>query len=159
MIPMRASRLAVLFGLLLISLMSPAQAARPEHLLSGFATTMAIIETSALRCIAVKLYLAESAQQQAQGLMRIERLDEYEGMLFRYREPATITMWMKNTYISLDMVFVRQDGRVAGIASHTKPMSTARIASPEPVTTVIEFNAGFGERHAFETGDRLLAVN
>jgi len=136
-----------------------AQAARPARYLADFATTTAIIETSALSCLAIHIYLADSGPQQARGLMRIEHLDEFEGMLFRYREPAVITMWMKNTYIPLDMVFIRSDGRVAAIADHTTPMSTARISSPEPVTMVLELNAGFAEAKSFEIGNRLLAID
>jgi len=136
-----------------------AQAAKPARYLTDFATTTVILETSAFSCLAIHVYLADSGSQQSQGLMRIEQLDDYEGMLFRYRQPAMITMWMKNTYIPLDMAFIRQDGRVASIAAHTTPMSTTRIASPEPVTMVLELNAGFAADHAFEIGDRLLAID
>jgi uncharacterized membrane protein (UPF0127 family) len=151
----------MLCGIVFITItnvMSTALAARPARYLADFSTTTAIIETSALSCLAISIYLADSGPQQSQGLMRIEQLDEFEGMLFRYRKPAMITMWMKNTYISLDMVFIRQDGRVAGIASHTTPMSTTRITSPEPITMVLELNAGFTTDKSFVTGDRLLAV-
>ncbi len=135
------------------------QATSPARYLTDFATATAIIETSALSCMAISIYLADSRSQQSQGLMRIEQLDEYEGMLFRYRQPAVITMWMKNTYISLDMVFIRQNGLVASIATHTTPMSTTRITSSEPVTMVLELNAGFAEKHSFEIGDRLLTID
>jgi len=135
------------------------QAARPARLLADFATTTAIIETSGLSCLGIDIYLADDPQQQARGLMRIEQLDAFEGMLFRYREPAAISMWMKNTYISLDMAFIRQDGRIAAIVQRTTPMSTTRITAPEPVTMVLELNAGFAEKHSLEIGDRLLAVD
>jgi len=155
----RVRRLGVLCGAVLIVVMMTARAAKPARYLAEFATATAIIETSALSCLAISIYLADRGPQQAQGLMRIERLDEYEGMLFRYREPAVITMWMKNTYISLDMLFIRQDGRIAAIARHTIPMSTVRITSPEPVTMVLELNAGFAEEQSLEVGVRLLTVD
>lgn len=155
----RGRRLGLLCGVVLVTIMTTVQAAKPARYLAGFATATAIIETSALSCLAISIYLADSRLQQTQGLMRIEWLDEYEGMLFRYREPAAITMWMKNTYISLDMIFIRQDGRVVSIAGRTTPMSTVRLTSPEPVTMVLELNAGFAEEKSFETGDRLLTVN
>ncbi|MCP4926632.1 MAG: DUF192 domain-containing protein [Gammaproteobacteria bacterium] len=144
---------------LLVSLATVAQAAKPKYYLADFTITTAIIETSALSCLAISIYLADSRQQQAQGLMHIEQLDKNEGMLFRYSEPAIITMWMKNTYIPLDMAFIRQDGRVAAIARHTTPMSTARITSREQVTMVLELNAGFTEEQSFEVDDRLLTIN
>jgi len=152
-------RPGVLYGAVLIAVVTTVQAAKPARYLADFTTATAIIETSALSCLAISIYLADSGPQQRQGLMRIERLDEYEGMLFRYREPRVISMWMKNTYISLDMVFIRQDGRVATIARHTTPMSTVSITSSEPVTMVLELNAGFAEEQSFETGNRLLTVN
>jgi len=155
----RICHFPALLGMAIIAVTTAAHAAKPAGYLAGFATTTAIIETSGLSCLALNLYLADSPPQQAQGLMRIEWLDKYEGMLFRYREPAVITMWMKNTYIPLDMVFIRRDGRIAGIAGHTTPMSTERITSPGPVTMVLELNAGFAGEQRLKTGDRLLAVD
>jgi uncharacterized membrane protein (UPF0127 family) len=156
----RLPRCGVLHGVVLtVVIVAAAQAARPVHLLAGFATATAIIETSALSCLAINIYLADSSPQQRQGLMRIEYLDDYEGMLFRYRDPAIISMWMKNTYISLDMLFIRQDGQVVTIARRTTPMSITRITSSEPVTMVLELKAGSAEDHSLETGNRLLAIN
>jgi len=153
-------RHGALYGAALAALIvTAAQAARPVHLLADFSTATAIIETSALSCLAITIYLADSSPQQRQGLMRIKYLDEYEGMLFRYRDPAMISMWMKNTYISLDMLFIRQDGLIATIARRTTPMSTTRITSSEPVTMVLELNAGFAEEKSLETGNRLLAID
>jgi len=143
----------------MIVMISTAQAAKPARYLTDFATATAIIETASLSCLAIRIYLADSRPQQAQGLMRIEQLDEYEGMLFRYRKPLVITMWMKNTFIPLDMIFIRQDGQVATITPHTVPMSTTRITSVEPVTMVLELNAGFAAEKSFGIGNRLLAVD
>ena len=143
----------------LTTAIATAQAAKPARYLADFSTAIAIIETSALSCLAIRIYLADSRPQQSRGLMHIEQLDEYEGMLFRYPEPVVITMWMKNTYIPLDMVFIQRDGRVAAITRHTTPMSTARITSVEPVTMVLELNAGFTDKHAFKIGNRLLSID
>ncbi len=154
-----AQKLASLGCLLLVTALTTAQAAKPTRYLADFDTATAIIETSGLSCLALRVYLADSRSQQARGLMHIEQLDPFEGMLFRYREPLIITMWMKNTYISLDMVFLHADGRVATIASRTVPMSTTRITSVEPVTMVLELNAGFTTDKLLEIGNRLLAIN
>ena len=119
----------------------PATAARPANLLSGFARTQLVIETSRNNCRLLEIFLADTDRQHSQGLMFIERLGEFEGMLFRYHQPARLTMWMKNTYIALDMLFVRADGTIVGIEEYTKPLSTRPISSPEPVTSVLELNA------------------
>lgn len=145
----------------LIGLMASATlwAAQPARYLTGFAKTTAIVETSALRCIALTLFLADSDSQRSQGLMRIERLEEFEGMLFFFSPPARVSMWMKNTYIPLDMFFIRGDGSIAAIVERTTPMSTARIASPVPVSMVLELNAGFAEEKSLRVGNRLLAID
>lgn len=155
----RMRRVAILYGAILAAVTTVAPAAKPARYLTDFATATAIIETSALSCLVIRIYLADNQPQQTQGLMRIEQLDEFEGMLFRYRNPAVITMWMKNTFIPLDMVFLRQDGRIATIVRHTVPMSTARITSVEPVTMVLELNAGFAREKSLEIGNRLLTVD
>lgn len=91
--------------------------------------------------------------------MYIEQMDEWEGMLFTYPQPVAMTMWMKNTYISLDMLFIRQDGTISSIAKNTTPLSTSRISSAEPVPMVLELNAGFTDRWLIEPGNRLLTIN
>jgi uncharacterized membrane protein (UPF0127 family) len=67
-------------------------------------------------------------------------------------------MWMKNTYIPLDMIFVDASGAIAGIAKDTKPLSTDRIYSPESVTGVLEVNGGFTDRWQVNAGHRLLLI-
>lgn len=137
---------------------SMAGAARPAHYLRDFQRTRAIIETSRNVCLVLDLYLAESGEQHRQGLMFIDEMDEFEGMLFRYGRTASISMWMKNTHIPLDMVFIRGDGVIAGIAERTKPMTTTRITSPEPVPFVLELNGGMTERWGIGRGNRLLVI-
>ena len=91
--------------------------------------------------------------------MFVERLEDDEGMLFRYSGPANITMWMKNTYISLDMLFIRGDGTIVNIAARPEPMSTRRIHSQGPVAGVLEVNAGYAEQWSIKPGNQLLTVN
>jgi uncharacterized membrane protein (UPF0127 family) len=132
--------------------------AKPAALLSGFKQAHAVIETSRDVCLLLDIYLADSPEEHAQGLMFVEQLDEFEGMLFRYRQPASMTMWMKNTYLPLDMLFLRSDGTIAGIVKATTPLSTKRINSPEAVPYVLELNAEFTNRWKIEDGNRLLSV-
>lgn len=144
---------------LLLCVSLPAMTARPSSYLRDFGTARAVIETSQLVCIVVDIYVADTSRQHSQGLMFIEQMDEYEGMLFRYPRDSILRMWMKNTYIPLDMLFIRSDGEIAGIARNTTPMSTETIQSPEPVRFVLELNGGMTERWRIETGNRLLAID
>lgn len=136
-----------------------ARAAQPAYLLDAFGRGNAIIETSGPRCLLINLFFADTGPQRAQGLMYIRELDEMEGMLFRYIAIERITMWMKNTYVGLDMLFIKADGTLAKIAVRTTPLSTERISSDEPVAAVLELNAGFAERWLVEPGNRVLAVS
>jgi uncharacterized membrane protein (UPF0127 family) len=67
-------------------------------------------------------------------------------------------MWMKNTYIPLDMLFIRANGTIAGIAANTTPFSEATISSGKPVTGVLEVNGGFAARHGVAAGDRFRVI-
>jgi len=132
-----------------------ASAIEPAHLVAGLERAQVVIDTAAGRCLSVEVYLADRPAQQSRGLMYVERMEEFEGMLFRYPGERILVMWMKNTYLSLDMLFIRADGTVAGIAASTTPQSEARIRAPEPVAAVLELNAGFAERWGIETGSRV----
>lgn len=143
----------------MIAFADSATGIQPAANVRNFGQTRVIVETSGIVCLMLDAYLADTPEQHRQGLMFIDRLDEFEAMLFRYGRAAIINMWMKNTRISLDMVFIRSDGEIAGIARHTKPMTTTRISSPEPVSLVLEVNGGMTERWGIEPGNRLLAIN
>ncbi len=140
-------------------LINAAETANPKRFLAEFRQSRAIIESSGINCLALNVYLAETSTQRAQGLMFIEQMDEMEGMLFTYPEPVGMTMWMKNTYIALDMLFIRLDGSISNIARNTTPLSTSRISSSEPVPMVLELNAGFTERWLIQPDNRLLSIN
>ncbi len=78
------------------------------------------------------------------------------GMLFVYQQPAYLSMWMKNTFISLDMLFVRADGSVASIARDTEPQSLKSISAEEQVQYVLELNAGTTSLLDIAPGSRLI---
>jgi uncharacterized membrane protein (UPF0127 family) len=82
-------------------------------------------------------------------------LAEKTGMLFFYPRPQEITMWMRNTYIPLDMVFIRADGVVHRIAARTEPLSEEIIASQGAVTACLELAGGEAERLGLKAGDRV----
>ena len=99
--------------------------------------------------------IAETDRQMARGLMFRTELAEDAGMLFDYRLPQPIAMWMKNTLIPLDMLFVADDGTIVRIESWTTPLSLAAISSGGPVRAVIELKGGISERLGIRPGDRV----
>ncbi len=107
-------------------------------------------------CYRFDIYLAITREQQMRGLMYVRDLPETTGMLFIYRSSGPRSMWMRNTYIPLDIAFARDDGTIIKIARHTVPLSEESIASDEPATYVLELNAGVTEALSIEPGARLL---
>lgn len=132
-----------------------ASGAEPAALLQDFPRGQLVLETRGPRCLLIDIHIASSQQQRAQGLMFIESMDEFEGMYFGYGEPTGLVMWMKNTPLALDMLFIRQDLRISSVARDTTPMSTERIRSKEAVIGVLELNAGFAQRWGAEAGTRV----
>lgn len=104
---------------------------------------------------AYRVELALDGRQRAVGLMNRESMAEDRGMLFRFDTVRPVTMWMKNTLIPLDMVFIRQDGTVAGYHEDAEPLSETTIASPEPIRYVLELNAGEVDEIGLDEGDRI----
>jgi uncharacterized protein len=91
----------------------------------------------------------------SRGLMFRRHMAADHGMLFDFERDEPVTMWMKNTYLPLDMVFIRSDGTVSRIAADTEPLSTAIIASGSPVLAVLELNAGTAAKLGIQSGDRI----
>jgi len=86
--------------------------------------------------------VASDDASQQQGLMYRKEMDENAGMLFDLHEPKRVSFWMKNTYLSLDIIFVREDGTISTIEPNAIPLSTDSILSMEPIRAVIELNGG-----------------
>ncbi|MDF1554903.1 MAG: DUF192 domain-containing protein [Deferrisomatales bacterium] len=100
--------------------------------------------------------VARSPAQRARGLMFRTRLDPAEGMLFLYPVPQRARMWMKDTPLSLDMLFLATDGRVSEIAAGTEPLSLTTIASSDPVLGVLELRGGRCAELGITPGARVL---
>jgi uncharacterized membrane protein (UPF0127 family) len=100
--------------------------------------------------------MAVSAEQRSRGLMFREELAEDRGMLFDFGILQRASMWMRNTYVPLDMLFIDADGRITQIAVDTQPLSDAVIASREPVRAVLELRAGVTADLGIRPGDRLV---
>jgi len=97
--------------------------------------------------------LATSPEQMTQGLMFRQSLAPDAGMLFDYQTPSMATMWMKNTLIPLDMLFVDEHGRVVNIQERAVPQSLDTISATAPVRAVIELNGGTAARLGIRPGD------
>ena len=100
--------------------------------------------------------VARTPQQKALGLMFRRSLPENAGMIFLYDRPQPVVMWMKNTHISLDVVFISAGGRVHRIETHTEPFSTAEISSDGDVVAVLELNAGQAGKIGLKRGDQVV---
>jgi uncharacterized membrane protein (UPF0127 family) len=129
----------------LLALLASGSSMADERLESAFTSTSIVIQTSGSACYDFKVYLASTPQQQRRGLMHVRRLPQFAGMLFVYQRDDVHSMWMKNTFIPLDILFIRNDGSVASIAPMTEPLSLRSIASTEPVRYVLELNGGVAE--------------
>ena len=143
-------------ALTLASLLLALQSAGAQSL-DHLARAKGVLAASAGQCVFVDLWLAETRAQQRQGLMHVRELPDGWGMLFVYEREQEISMWMKNTHVSLDMLFIRADGSIASIATDTEPLSLETIPSGEPVSRVLELKAGSVKRWGLKPGDRLLS--
>lgn len=99
--------------------------------------------------------MARTPAEQSRGLMFRTLVPPGTGMLFVHEQPRPVSMWMRNTPTSLDMLFIDADGTIESIAAHTTPFSEAVISSKGPVAGVLEILAGEAERLGIEEGDRV----
>lgn len=127
-----------------------------DSLDDAFDRDVLIIDASQHACYRFDIYLALSDEQQRRGLMFVRELPLTTGMLFVYDDAARRSMWMKNTFIPLDIAFIRGDGSIANIAKSTEPQSLRSIPSDGPVTYVLELNAGVTDRLFIDTDSRVL---
>lgn len=100
--------------------------------------------------------LRDTADGRTIGLMHRKTMPVNHGMLFDFEVAEPVAMWMKNTLLPLDMLFIRTDGTIANIATHTQPMSTRVIPASEPVRYVLELNAGTADRIGARPGDQII---
>ena len=102
------------------------------------------------------IWLADSPRRQSQGLMFVRSLPSLRGMLFVHESPKPISMWMKNTYIPLDMVFIDSQGRIQQIVAQTTPHSLDVIRSNEPASAVLEIGGGEAEKLGLKAGQHVI---
>jgi uncharacterized protein len=99
--------------------------------------------------------IVDNDADRAKGLMYRKALPEGTGMLFDFHREQDVSFWMQNTYIPLDMIFIRADGRIHRIAENTVPMSTDQVPSRGPVRGVLEVIAGTSRKLGIAPGDRV----
>lgn len=101
----------------------------------------------------ITVEVAKTPEQRQRGLMFRTELDADKGMIFDFGQTRPASMWMANTLIPLDMVFIRADGSVASIHANAEPESKAIISSKEPVLYVLELAGGQAAAYSLEAGD------
>lgn len=122
----------------------------------AFDKSTLIISASENACYLFDVYLALTSEQQRRGLMFVRDLPETTGMLFVYRRSRILSIWMKNTYIPLDIVFFAADGRIVNIDENAEPHSLTSRRSEEAVNYVLELNGGISERLKIDTNSRVI---
>jgi uncharacterized membrane protein (UPF0127 family) len=130
--------------------------------LSAFPRERIAVETRAsFRRHLFEAWRAETPQTREQGFMFVEEREvrSDQAMIFIYDPPQYVAMWMKNTLLPLDMLFVDQRGCVVTIKQNAKPGSLAQIESRVPVTLVVEFKAGTIAAQGMAIGDRVLRLD
>jgi uncharacterized protein len=120
---------------------------------AGELQPLEIVTKTGVHTFAVEM--AVTPEEQAKGLMFRRELPEGQGMLFDFQREQPATFWMKNTYVSLDMIFIRADGRILRIAENTVPLSEALVPSGGPVRAVLEVVAGTARKLGIAPGDRV----
>jgi uncharacterized membrane protein (UPF0127 family) len=105
--------------------------------------------------VVFEVWLADSPRRQQQGLMFVRDLPDLRGMLFVHEQPKEISMWMKNTYIPLDMVFIDEQNRIQQIIENATPHSLDIIRSDKPALAVLEIAGGEAGRLGLHPGQRV----
>jgi uncharacterized membrane protein (UPF0127 family) len=145
---MLSRRLLLVFALLL--------AALPARALETFGTSELTVQASS-GPQKFTIELALSPAQMEQGLMFRRSMPPNAGMLFDFKAPTNVTMWMKNTVIPLDMLFLDPKGRIIDIHERAVPYSTDMIAAKAPSRYVIELNGGTAARFGIKPGDQVTS--
>ncbi len=150
---MRSIHLAAICAMALVSTV---RSDEMQSLDEAFEQDVLIIETATQGCFKFDIYLAVTRTQQQRGLMFVRELPQWSGMLFPYKRAGIRSMWMKNTYIPLDILFARGDGSVSSVEANTEPLSLKSISAIEPINYVLELNAGTAEKLGIDGNSRLI---
>lgn len=122
----------------------------------NFRKGQAVVETATGQQHILQVEYAQTSAEREQGLMGRTTLGPDEGMVFDFARPQQVIMWMKNTPLPLDMLFIDENGTVTHIAAKTTPYSEALIPSGGIVRYVIELNGGRAEALGIRNGSRFI---
>lgn len=122
----------------------------------SFETSTVVIENKNSSNISIIAEVMTTETQQARGMMYRKSLDRDKGMLFLFKEPKKAVFWMKNTYVSLDLIFIRKGGFIDSIHENLEPLSTKKIKSKEEVIAVLEILGGEVKLNKIELDSRVL---
>ena len=138
---------------------TPAAAAETaRHPVSGLKVIDLVVEHGT-RKLPFKVELADTPEAQARGLMFRDKLGDNEGMIFPSEVPEPRSFWMKNTPLSLDIIFIGTDGRITNIAANTVPYSLESVPSAGFAIGVLELRAGRAAALGIVPGDRVSWEN
>ncbi len=152
----RFGALRLLAAALLLAVLGAPAVARDDGLLelSSFPRSTLTVHGGGTGHV-FRIWVADTPERQSQGLMFVRDLPADEGMLFVNRESRAMSMWMKNTFIPLDMLFIDSRGRVLRIFERTVPQSLQTLSHDEPVKAVLELRGGEAQRRGLKAGDRV----
>jgi uncharacterized membrane protein (UPF0127 family) len=105
--------------------------------------------------IQIDVEIADNDDERTQGLMYRFAMEENQGMFFIFPEEDWRSFWMKNTYISLDIIYLNSNFEIVSIQKYTQPKSTYSLPSEKPAKYVLEVNAGFTDKYGIQPGDKL----
>ena len=127
--------------------------ARP---LQSFPRERIAVETRSARRHVFDAWRADTDDTRAQGLMFVEHLAPEQAMIFIYDPPRNVSMWMRNTYVPLDMLFADRAGCIVKVAANATPLSLDTIPAGKPVVYVVEIPAGTAAARGITVGDRVV---
>ena len=156
----RAGALACMIALLAAgSSLAAQEPQRPLDLATFPRTTLEIVHQDSghePRKFPFQVWVADTPERASQGLMFVSDLPETMGMVFPVEPPRLENMWMKNTYIELDMLFIDAHGKVAKIIQRAAPLSLQTLSSDAPVSAVLELKGGQAAKLGLHAGDAVL---
>ncbi len=144
------------FAVLLAACLTELRAQEPQSpldLATFPRTTLEIAQQSGGHRYSFQVWVADTPERAAQGLMFVSDLPETMGMIFPIAPPRVENMWMKNTYIELDMLFIDAHGRITKIIQRASPLSLQTLSSDTPVSGVLELKGGAAAKLGLRNGD------
>tara|TARA_A100001035_G_C27392255_1_gene324817 strand:- start:60 stop:503 length:444 start_codon:yes stop_codon:yes gene_type:complete len=123
-------------------------------ILNAYETKKALVEFQKNN-LYLNVKVADTKESRIKGLMHIKKLDAYSGMLFVFPENKHASIWMKNTLLSLDIIFISKKGVIVDFVKNALPMTEKIHSSKKKVKYVLEINSGMIERYNINVGDKI----